>query len=189
MSQEDLRKRIEKYIRNTENSLAKLKIDDEKSKKVYDMARLYVDDAKYFLERGEVENALIAIVYAEGLIDALMMIHDIDLESSIYPKVFVAGTFDILHPGHIEFLKEASKLGRVYAVVARDINVKKMKGREPINNEEQRLEIVKSIRYVYQAILGDPNDILKSVERVKPDIIFLGPDQQVDEKKLAEELE
>jgi len=188
MPQEDLKKRIERYIKGMENSLSKLKVDDERSRKVYDMARLYTEDAKYFLERGELENALIAIVYAEGLIDALMMINDIDLESNVYPKVFVAGTFDIIHPGHIEFLKEASKLGRVYAVVARDVNVKRMKGREPVNDEEQRLEVLKSIRYVYQVILGDPDDILKSVERIKPDIIFLGPDQQVDEKKLSEEL-
>ncbi|TRM92848.1 DUF357 domain-containing protein, partial [Sulfolobus sp. B1] len=41
---------------------------------------------------------------------------------------------------------------------------------------------------VYDAILGDKEDFLKSVERVNPDIIFLGPDQNVDEKKLSEEL-
>jgi FAD synthetase len=186
--EEELSKRVERYIKNMERLLQKISINDEKMRKIYDMAKLYTEDAKYFMNKGEIHNALIAIVYAEGLIDSILIMNDMEPESKIFPKVFVAGTFDLLHPGHIEFLKEAAKLGRVYVVVARDKNVERMKGKKPINDEVQRYEVVKSIRYVHEAFLGDPDDILKSVEKVKPDIIFLGPDQQVDEKKISEEL-
>ncbi|MFQ6088328.1 MAG: adenylyltransferase/cytidyltransferase family protein [Candidatus Methanofastidiosia archaeon] len=92
-------------------------------------------------------------------------------------KVFVAGTFDILHPGHIYLLKEASKLGEVYVVVARDLNVKKLKGRKPIFSERERAEMLRSIKYVHRVVLGSEIDFFSSVERVKPDLIFLGPDQ------------
>ena len=50
------------------------------------------------------------------------------------------------------------------------------------------MEVVSSIRYVYKAFLGDPEDPLKSVEIIKPDIILLGPDQIFNEDDLRREL-
>ena len=185
----EIRQRVEKYIKGMEERLQKISgpIYD-KYRKILDLAKQYTDDAKYYLNKGDEVTALIDVVYAEGLLDAVIFTENLDIESEVSKKVFVGGTFDIIHPGHIEFLREASLYGRVYVSVARDKNSEKVKGRKPINNEMQRLEVVKSIRYVYDAFLGDENDFLKSVERVKPDIIFLGPDQKVDEKKLKEEL-
>jgi FAD synthetase len=58
-----------------------------------------------------------------------------------------------------------------------------------VNDENTRLEVISSIRYVDQAFLGDEIDYLKSVERVRPDLIVLGPDQFVDENILAKSLE
>lgn len=105
-------------------------------------------------------------------------------------RVMVSGTFEIIHPGHLYLFKEASKLGKVYVVVARDENVRRFKKREPIVDEKQRLEVVKSIKYVHKAILGNPGEnIFEIVKKIKPDIILLGPDQNVDEKKLKEFLD
>ncbi|QGA54361.1 DUF357 domain-containing protein [Sulfolobus sp. E5-1-F] len=185
MDIDELRKRIEKYIKGMDE---RLKDINSANNKVVELARLYTEDSKYYLEKGDYVTALVDIVYAEGLLDAKEIYENKDPKSNVSKKVFVAGTFDILHPGHIEFLKEASKYGRVYVTVARDSNSERIKGRKPINDEQTRLEIIKSIRYVFDAILGDQEDFLKSVERVNPDIIFLGPDQKVDETKLLEEL-
>ncbi|WP_338601712.1 DUF357 domain-containing protein [Sulfolobus tengchongensis] len=182
---DELRSRVEKYIKGVEE---RLKNANSGSNKIIELARLYAEDSKYYLEKGDYVTALVDIVYAEGLLDAIEIYEGKDLKSNVSKKVFVAGTFDILHPGHIEFLKEASKYGRVYVTVARDSNSERIKGRKPINDEQTRLEIVKSIRYVFDAILGDKEDFLKSVERINPDIIFLGPDQKMDENKLLEEL-
>ncbi|MCH1771349.1 MULTISPECIES: cytidylyltransferase family protein [Metallosphaera] len=179
MEMPELRDRVIKYINGMEETLKQVKGDE----RVISLAKQYVNDAKYYLERGDLETALVDVVYAEGLVDALKIV-----EGEGSKKVFVGGTFDIIHPGHIEFLRRAASLGRVYVAVSRDKNAEKVKGRKPVNDENQRLEVVKSIRYVYEAFLGDENDFLKSVERVKPDIIFLGPDQKVDEKALKEEL-
>ncbi|MDT7900903.1 MAG: DUF357 domain-containing protein [Acidianus sp.] len=182
-----LRDRVIKYINGMNDRLSKISMPEYQ--KIIDLARQYTEDAKYYLDKGDVDTAIVDIAYAEGLLDAVLIINNKDPDSDISKKVFVGGTFDIIHPGHIEFLREASRLGRVYVSVARDKNSEKIKGRKPINDEEQRLEVVKSIRYVYDAFLGDEKDFIKSVERVKPDIIFLGPDQHVNIDEFKKELE
>jgi len=92
-------------------------------------------------------------------------------------KVLIAGNFDVIHPGHIYFLTEASKLGDVTVVVARDETIKKFKGRAPIFNENERKLILENLKMVKKAILGDQKDFFVPVLTENPDIIFLGPDQ------------
>jgi FAD synthetase len=106
-----------------------------------------------------------------------------------YMKTVVAtGTFSILHPGHLLFLREAKKLGdKLIVIVARDKIVKKKK-LSILIPEEQRLEVIKGIKFVDEALLGDKGDIFKPIERIKPDIIALGKDQDFDEKILRDEL-
>ncbi len=104
-------------------------------------------------------------------------------------KVLIAGTFDILHPGHIFLINEAAKLGDVYVVVATDKNREIYSGEAPIVPEQQRLEIIKNIKNVKMAKLGRPdNDTLKTVEDINPDIILLGPDQKFSLEKLKNAL-
>ena len=92
-------------------------------------------------------------------------------------KVLIAGNFDVIHPGHIYFLTEASKLGKVTVVVARDETIKKFKGRAPIFNENERKLILENLKMVEKVILGDQKDFFAPVLAENPDIIFLGPDQ------------
>ncbi|HOC77540.1 MAG TPA: adenylyltransferase/cytidyltransferase family protein [Methanofastidiosum sp.] len=89
----------------------------------------------------------------------------------------MAGNFDVVHPGHIYFLTEASKLGKVTVVIARDETIKKFKGRVPVFNEEERKIILESLKMVDKVILGDKRDFFAPVMTEMPDIIFLGPDQ------------
>lgn len=101
----------------------------------------------------------------------------------------IAGTFDILHPGHVFLINEAAKLGDVYVVVATDKNRETYSGNVPIVPEEQRLELIKSIKNVEDAKLGrHDNDTLKTVQELSPDIILLGPDQKFSVKKLQNAL-
>ena len=101
----------------------------------------------------------------------------------------IAGTFDILHPGHIFLIQEAAKLGDVYVVVATDKNRKFYSGEAPIVPEEQRLEVIRSIKNVKDAKLGrHDNDTLKTVEEINPDIILLGPDQKFSAQELQNAL-
>ena len=102
-------------------------------------------------------------------------------------RVVATGTFDIIHPGHIRFLKEAKKLGdELIVIVAREKNVRHKP--KPIIPEEQRRRVVEGIKYVDKAILGDEHDMFKPIMELKPDIIVLGHDQHFNEKWLEEEL-
>ncbi len=107
----------------------------------------------------------------------------------IVKKVLIAGTFDVLHPGHIFLINEAAKLGDVYIVVATDKNRELYSGVAPIVPEQQRLELMKSIKNVKEARLGrSDNDTLKTVEEINPDIILLGPGQKYDQETLKQGL-
>jgi FAD synthetase len=98
------------------------------------------------------------------------------------------GTFDLLHMGHIYYLREAKKLGdKLAVVVATDSTVRRLK-HEPINPEEVRLNLIKEIRIVDEAYLGHEDDMYEIVKEIKPDIIALGFDQIHDEKKIESEL-
>ncbi len=95
-------------------------------------------------------------------------------------RVLCCGTFDFLHPGHLYFLKQASRLGsELYVVVARDENVNKIKGRYPSHKEVERLEKIEELDFVDDARLGYPGmNFLKVVNEINPDIIALGYDQK-----------
>jgi len=98
------------------------------------------------------------------------------------------GTFDILHPGHIYFLKEAKKLGdQLVVVVATDATVRKLK-HEPVNPEHVRLSLIKELKTVDEAYLGYEDDMYRIVEEIKPDVIALGFDQIHDENRIKAEL-
>ena len=103
-------------------------------------------------------------------------------------KVMATGTFDLLHLGHIYFLKEAKKLGdNLIVIVAKDSTVRKLK-HEPVNPEEIRLNLVKELQVVDEAYLGYEDDMYKIVKETKPDIIALGFDQIHDEKNIKSQL-
>lgn len=91
------------------------------------------------------------------------------------------GTFDLIHPGHGYYLEESKKVGgkdsKLVVVVARDTTVISKK-RLPVVGEKQRLEVVKMIKYVNEAYLGNENDMFKIVKEIKPDIITIGSDQK-----------
>ena len=103
--------------------------------------------------------------------------------------ILTAGTYDIIHTGHLKTLEEAKRRGDILIViVARDKTVEKIKGRRPIIPENQRKIIVQSLKPVDFAILGSEKDFLEPIEKINPDLIVLGRDQPVNKRKLEEEL-
>ena len=102
-------------------------------------------------------------------------------------RVLGCGTFDHFHPGHEAFLCQALSLGdELFVVVARDQNVRRIKGRVPDQEENARLAAVTAHEAVDDARLGYPgSDFLRVVADINPDIIALGYDQRAP-KGLAE---
>lgn len=190
---EDTQARIRSYIDMVEKVLKTLRIlnGGKEVSEVIRLASLYLSDAKYYFSIGDYVTSLSCVAYSEGLLDALRLTGSIEFEwvREKPKKVLVGGTFDLLHPGHIHYVREAHERGLVYAVVARDSVVRRIKGREPVFDEKSRFTLVSSLKYVYEAVLGDEEDFMKPVARVKPDIILLGPDQPIDENTLAKNSE
>ncbi len=101
--------------------------------------------------------------------------------------VLAGGVFDIIHPGHISTLNAAKALGDILVVVvATDNTAVKMKKKNPLHSQEQRKELVKSLVMVDICLIGQENDIFKTVNHVKPQTIVLGYDQVHQEKFITE---
>ncbi|MEM0233006.1 MAG: DUF357 domain-containing protein [Candidatus Nezhaarchaeales archaeon] len=163
---------------------------------IVDNAKRYYYDAKHYMGLKDYPTSYICIAYCEGLLDTLKFLNLIEVteeERVMVEKrrrVMVAGVFDIVHPGHIYLISKAAELGDVIVVVARDSTVERLKGRRPVIPEGQRLEVVKNIKGVSEAVLGkEGEDMLKIVEELKPNVILLGPNQNFNEEKLKRDLE
>ena len=106
-----------------------------------------------------------------------------EIQNSSSKIVLAGGVFDIIHPGHINTLNAAKRLGDVLVVVIATVKTSiKMKKRRPLHSAQLRQELVSSLSMVDLCIIGDEEDIFKTVGLVKPQIIALGYDQTHQEK-------
>jgi len=104
-------------------------------------------------------------------------------------KVLVGGCFDILHYGHVCFLKEAKKKGD-YLIVAleSDENTKRLKGpSRPIHNQKQRREILESLNFIDEVIslpeMKGDEDYKNLVKNLKPSVIAITQGDEMKSKK------
>jgi len=101
--------------------------------------------------------------------------------------VVAQGTFDILHPGHVHYLREARSMGeQLHVIIARRANVTHKE--PPVLPDEQRRTMVAALDPVDRAILGHPEDIFVPIERLRPDVIALGHDQHHRVDRIEAEL-
>ena len=106
--------------------------------------------------------------------------------------VFTNGCFDILHRGHIEYLKKAKELGDILVVgLNSDESVKKIKGKgRPINRQEDRAELLASLEFVDYVVIFDEDTPYNLIREIKPDILVKGGDYKIEEvvgKEFAKE--
>jgi FAD synthetase len=105
--------------------------------------------------------------------------------------VLASGTFDLLHLGHVRYLEEAKKAGgenaELIVIVARDKTVERRKGYKPVISENQRRALVEALKVVDEAILGyEDFNIGKVIDKIKPDVIAIGHDQDSMEKAVRD---
>ena len=93
-------------------------------------------------------------------------------------KVFVNGTFDILHRGHLELLNYAKSLGDVYVGIDTDECVREKKGpSRPIHTEEERKFLLENLKSVDEVIFfSSEPEFEELIKSLKPDIIVVGSD-------------
>jgi rfaE bifunctional protein nucleotidyltransferase chain/domain len=97
--------------------------------------------------------------------------------------VFTNGCFDVLHRGHVEYLKQSRKLGKKLIVgLNSDESVKRLKGsNRPVNNEEDRKAILLALRFVDEVIIFDDPTPLSLIQVLRPDIITKGGDYKPEQ--------
>lgn len=107
-------------------------------------------------------------------------------------KVFVSGCFDMLHSGHIAFFEQAASYGDLYVAIGSDKTIFELKGREPVNTENERLYMVKSLGVVKEAFISTGSgmlDFINELTEVKPDIFIVNTDGNTPDKRaLCEQL-
>ena len=96
--------------------------------------------------------------------------------------VFTNGCFDILHVGHVRYLKEAKALGDILILgLNSDCSVKSLKGsNRPINNESDRAEVLSALKAIDYVVIFDEKTAENIVGEVKPDIYAKGGDYSID---------
>lgn len=102
------------------------------------------------------------------------------------PKVFVSGCYDLLHSGHVEFFRQAAQYGDLYVGIGSDKTYLGYKHRKTIYSEQERLFMVKSIRYVKDAYINAGSgvmDFVPTLDIVKPDVFVVNSDGGSEEKR------
>ncbi len=106
-------------------------------------------------------------------------------------KVFVSGCYDLLHSGHVEFFRQAARYGDLYVGIGSDETILHYKHHKTIYSEDERLFMVKAIRYVKDAFINAGSgimDFVPTLDIVKPDVFVVNEDGGNEEKrKLCEE--
>ncbi len=102
-------------------------------------------------------------------------------------KVFVSGCFDMLHNGHVEFFRQAAQYGDLYVALGSDSTVFELKNRLPVNAEQERLFMVKAVRWVKDAFISTGSGMLdfeNELRTLKPDYFVVNADGDTPEKRL-----
>ena len=101
-------------------------------------------------------------------------------------KVFVSGCYDLLHSGHVEFFRQASQYGDLYVGIGSDKTIKALKGHKTMYSEQERLFMVRAIRYVKEAFINQGEgmlDFMPTLDLVHPDCLVVNEDGDREEKR------
>lgn len=101
-------------------------------------------------------------------------------------KVFVSGCYDLLHSGHVEFFRQASQYGDLYVGIGSDQTILGYKHHKTFYPEQERLFMVKSIKYVKDAYINAGDgimDFVPTIDIVKPDIFVVNADGSSETKR------
>ena len=104
------------------------------------------------------------------------------IRSSKKSIVFTNGCFDILHVGHIRYLRKAKSLGDVLIVALNsDRSVSSIKPGRPINCQRDRAEILSALPFVDCIVIFDEDTPEKLIRKVRPDVLVKGGDWRVSD--------
>lgn len=96
--------------------------------------------------------------------------------------VFTNGCFDILHPGHVDYLQRARELGDLLVVgLNSDASVRRLKGKcRPVNSEQDRAAVLAGLSCVDRVVIFDQDTPLELIRTVRPRVLVKGGDWPVE---------
>ena len=95
------------------------------------------------------------------------------------PQALVSGCFDMLHSGHVAFLKEASSYGLLTVCIGSDATVHGLKGRYPVTDQHERRYMLEALACVDRVVVGSASGMLDfrpELEAAKPDVFVVNED-------------
>ena len=107
-------------------------------------------------------------------------------------KAFVSGCFDLVHAGHIEFLKRAAKYGELHVSIGSDKTIRELKGKTPVFSERERQYILQAMEVVHEVVVGSGSgrmDFVPELRRIQPDVFVVNEDgDDIAKRELCREL-
>jgi len=101
-------------------------------------------------------------------------------------RAFVSGCFDMLHSGHVEFLQRAAEYGELTVALGADRTVFELKGRPPVNNEEERRFMLANVACVKEAVISRGSgylDFEPELRAMQPDVFVVNEDGNTPAKR------
>ena len=101
-------------------------------------------------------------------------------------RVFVSGCYDLLHSGHVEFFRQAAQYGDLYVGIGSDSTILHYKNHRPVYSQDERLFMVKSIKYVKEAFINEGDgvlDFIPTLDIVKPHCLVVNTDGSSEDKR------
>jgi cytidyltransferase-like protein len=101
-------------------------------------------------------------------------------------KVFVTGCYDMIDSGHIAFFQEAAQYGDVYVGLGPDKTVYDLKGKFPVNNQDERKYMIDALKFVKECVINTGSgimDFLQEIETIRPDIFIVNEDGNTPAKE------
>ena len=113
-----------------------------------------------------------------------------DIKSVEQKVIFTNGCFDVLHKGHIDYLRKSKELGdKLIVGLNSDESVKKLKGKSrPVNNQEDRKAVLESLEFVDEVIIFNSDTPYELIKHIEPDIITKGGDYKTKEEVVGHDI-
>jgi D-beta-D-heptose 7-phosphate kinase/D-beta-D-heptose 1-phosphate adenosyltransferase len=170
---------------HTRSGFTQIKAEQHQVSDVTGAGDVFIAVLTHFLSKGlSIENACKkAVILASVSVTKFgtYTLQPNDIKKAM--TVFTNGCFDILHRGHIEYLKRSKDLGNKLIVgLNSDTSVRRLKGQcRPINNQEDRAAVLESLDCVDEVIIFDKDTPYDLIKAIAPDIITKGGDYKVED--------
>jgi D-beta-D-heptose 7-phosphate kinase / D-beta-D-heptose 1-phosphate adenosyltransferase len=171
---------------STQNELVNIETDEHQVSDVTGAGDVYIAALVYFLNRGD--DLQSSARYATKLASLSVtrfgtyVLCENDIRKVKPRIIFTNGCFDILHKGHIDYLQKSKELGdKLIVGINSDDSVRRLKGENrPINNQNNRKELLESLKFVDEVIIFNEDTPYELIKKVKPDIITKGGDYKYE---------